>query len=462
MRVSAILLTDSLKVVIDKKTYNVAKSDSRLKDILLTLEAISDIPLDDDVRDQAIADLESKLAPVRHFVENSNGQFEIADNQLYHVDFKDIPVPSELANTIVNYCTNGYPIRALANFWKKLAKNPNPNSRNQFYKWLEKNEITIDSDGDAMLYKAVRKYNQHGKQVRQIVNFGEQGWKVDTQGVIVDKDGNLVLEVSVKSDVCDVEYIDIHSGTFNNTPGMVVKMDRKLCDPNSSVHCSTGLHCSNVRYARSFGSTGDTIVIVKVNPEHVVSVPHDGFEKIRCCEYTVLAVFEEIGEYKEELPGYVNTRMGSDFDFDQAEENDEWEEDDHLYENDYMEDSFKKLRDEENESWKDLIGDEQGAVEMADAITAGQSDAALFIHNDILNQKEEKAVTKTVLSACVAGQTYSVGDLVSVDLGGFEHKNLYPIQALDISTGNVYCLLNNDTGLPVWLNVIDVLNPRKY
>lgn len=309
MQASAIMLADSLKVAVGKQFYSIKKTDSRIKTILELVKKFNTAGSEDEKQD-ILKEIESAVAPIKYFIDNSEGLFMISDNgNIFHKDNEEIPVPKALGKTIMTYCENGFPIESLAAFWVKLSKNPDPVSREQFYAWLEKNEITVNDDGDAILYKAVRKYQHTGK----VVHFGQPGWTIDSQGVLLDVNGDPVTEVVLRNDVCDVEYVDIHSGTFNNTPGMKVTMPRELCDSAVYRHCSTGLHCSTLSYAQSFGNLGDVVILVKVNPANVVSVPNDNFEKIRVCEYDVLGVYEVIPDYgkekKESLPGYVSLQM---------------------------------------------------------------------------------------------------------------------------------------------------------
>jgi hypothetical protein len=75
-------------------------------------------------------------------------------------------------------------------------------------------------------------------------------------------------------------------------------MTRAKVDDNRSRGCSDGLHAGALNYVASYGSleAGDKIIIVKINPKDVVSVPTDcNCEKLRTCEYLV------VGEYQGEL-----------------------------------------------------------------------------------------------------------------------------------------------------------------
>lgn len=73
---------------------------------------------------------------------------------------------------------------------------------------------------------------------------------------------------------------------------------------NRSVGCGHGLHVGAFDYAKSYGGidldddeggNGNKLMICKVNPRDVVSVPTDSrFQKLRCCRYEVVSEFEDL------------------------------------------------------------------------------------------------------------------------------------------------------------------------
>ena len=109
-------------------------------------------------------------------------------------------------------------------------------------------------------------------------------------------------------------------------------MQRRKVNDDCGVGCSDGLHCGALEYVESYRAeyAGDRVVIVKVNPKDVVSVPTDcECQKVRTCEYQVIADYEgplksllhhaENGEEwsPEQFEDFMNTLMG---------EGEEWEE----------------------------------------------------------------------------------------------------------------------------------------
>jgi hypothetical protein len=82
-------------------------------------------------------------------------------------------------------------------------------------------------------------------------------------------------------------FFDVHSGSMDNSVGKVLEMERNKVDDDKDNTCSTGLHFCSQSYLNHFG--GDRIVIVKINPRDVVSIPSDYNDaKGRTCRYEVI------------------------------------------------------------------------------------------------------------------------------------------------------------------------------
>jgi hypothetical protein len=106
----------------------------------------------------------------------------------------------------------------------------------------------------------------------------------------------------------NADWTDLYSNAIDNSIGQIVKMSRRKVDDNREMGCSDGLHVGALEYVEGYGSGGH-VLVVKVNPEHVVSVPSDhDCTKVRCCEYEVLS------EFKGELKRPVYSPDGSDYD----------------------------------------------------------------------------------------------------------------------------------------------------
>jgi len=150
----------------------------------------------------------------------------------------------DLVTVIKNYGTK---CDALKRFVDNMFLNPKWESVEQLARFLKHNNFPLTEDGCFLGYKAVTK-----------------------------------------------DFRDKHTGTINNSVGSLVTMPRNnvTFDPKSS--CSAGLHVGTYSYATGFGGGDDVMVIVKVNPAHVVSVPFDcSGEKLRTSQYQVVAICSE-------------------------------------------------------------------------------------------------------------------------------------------------------------------------
>lgn len=198
-------------------------------------------------------------------------------------------INEKLAAYIKHYVSTDSPVSHLIAFIKKLDKNPSFRSREQLFNFIEKNSMTICPDGDFLAYK---------------------GLNSDYSSIHKDRKTNK---------------------SIMNGIGSVIKMPRSEISDDPNSHCSQGLHVGSCKYATNFGRGAQ--VICKVSPENVVSVPHDLNEKVRVCEYKVIADYDsEISSlfvdkwFKETINGANGTSWDlfqSDVQFDEFED-EEW------------------------------------------------------------------------------------------------------------------------------------------
>lgn len=157
--------------------------------------------------------------------------------------WKGLPFHNALSTRMIQMFNEGFSIDPMIKFMENLMDNPSKRSVEQLYGFMEKNSLPITEDGHFLAYKKVSK-----------------------------------------------DYKDIHSGTFDNSVGKVVEMVRNSVDDNPDSYCSSGLHFCSESYLSNFGSSDDPVMILKINPADVVSIPtdYDG-AKGRCCKYEVVA-----------------------------------------------------------------------------------------------------------------------------------------------------------------------------
>lgn len=174
------------------------------------------------------------------------GSITVTREGVFH---KGQPIHLSITDRILAHNAEGFPVEPLLRFLDKLLKNQRASAVNSLYDFLEKNEVVIAEDGDFLAYKKVRD-----------------------------------------------NYKDIYSGTFDNTPGAVCEMEPWKVDEVRENTCSSGLHVCSRDYLPNFGTgSGNRVVIVKINPEHVVAVPPDyNNAKMRVFRYVVVGELNDV------------------------------------------------------------------------------------------------------------------------------------------------------------------------
>ena len=239
------LINDSvIVVVIDGKPSNITKTSGYYDRALSAIRAKNENAL------RAIVDA---LAAVRVACVKET-DIEVRGNGVY---FRGDIVHNAVANKIVSFVRKGLPVTSLLNFLRRLLKNPSARSVEQFYTFVEKHNITIDDEGFVYMWKAVRS-----------------------------------------------DFADKHTGKVSNRPGAKIAVERNKVSDDANAACHFGLHAGAFEYVRSFGSGGDRFVLVKIDPENVVSVPHDASaQKVRVCAYEVVREVsrEDVREFQDTI-----------------------------------------------------------------------------------------------------------------------------------------------------------------
>ena len=227
-----IIQGNNITVVIGNKPHTIAKSHITYQKVVDAIKA------GDWTK---VADL---VEPKKVVLNYGKGNVSVQGDQLF---WKGKPMNNGLATRMIAMLQDEFPIEPLVNFMENLMTNPSKRAVDELYGFLEKNSLPITPDGHFLAYKKVRN-----------------------------------------------DYKDIHSGTMDNSPGMIVEMERNEVDDNKDRTCSSGLHFCSQDYLPSFGNSYDNrVVIVKINPRDVVSIPSDyNNAKGRACRYEVVG---EIG-----------------------------------------------------------------------------------------------------------------------------------------------------------------------
>lgn len=208
-------------------------------------------------------DLGSKITSI-------DSRVTIAYDTVY---FDGEPVHNLLTQTILRFSREGRDSNGLVRFLENLMQNPSRRARDQLFEWLERQGLTVTPDGHFVGYKGV---NADGTSVTAgpgIVN-GEK-----------------------------------MNGHLPNDVGNVISMERSAVMDDPDIDCSHGLHVGAHSYANNFGSR---LLVVKVNPRDVVSVPRHDTSKLRCCRYEVM----EIHPTRENDVSWYEDEAGEGWDYE--------------------------------------------------------------------------------------------------------------------------------------------------
>lgn len=185
------------------------------------------------------------------------------------VMLNDESIEGELAFMLINAykAKNHYAVNRICNFIQKASKNPGGiSSINSLWTWITQRNFTILDNGNFIAYKGVQRKTSDGKTQYVSIHAGD-------------------------GEVDGVQYFKTH---LPNNVGSFVRMPREKVETDTGRGCSHGLHAGSWQYAYSFArsSRGVGVVLaVEINPQDVVSVPSDShFQKLRVCEYKVVAV----------------------------------------------------------------------------------------------------------------------------------------------------------------------------
>ena len=224
---------NSVTIVIGEKTHSIRADHQNFHSIR---EAIKQ-------RDwTTVETLLNTTAQLKTF---SLGKVRIDNGVLY---FGEEELHNSMVNRILDMVKEGFDATALVAFLENLMQNPSRSAVEELYQFLEKNSLPITEDGHFLAYK-----------------------KVNT------------------------DYKDFYTGTVDHSIGTTPKMPRNKVDDNRSNTCSQGLHFCSMEYLPKYHGGYGRVVILKINPRDVVSIPTDyNLSKGRACTYEV------IGEHESE------------------------------------------------------------------------------------------------------------------------------------------------------------------
>lgn len=216
---------NNIVVVIDNKPHTINKTHITYQRVVDAIKA-NDW---DTVKDV--------IEPKKVVLDYGQGNVAVQGDKLF---WKGEEMHNALSNRMIQMLQDGFPIEPMIQFMENLMQNPSKRAVTELYGFLEKNSLPITPDGHFLAYKKVKQ-----------------------------------------------DYKDCYTGTMDNSVGSVVEMERNRVDDDQNRTCSTGLHFCSRDYLNHFG--GERVVIVKINPRDVVSIPTDyNDSKGRACRYEVV------------------------------------------------------------------------------------------------------------------------------------------------------------------------------
>ena len=260
-QISWYMSTKYISVTLDNTIKNIYFGDPKFMDFKNLIQDIEDTKINDkEFIERAKLLLKTESVVQQEMVEeikdflNIHKNIKIVDNS---VIINNITFSGSQAKDLISLIKlkNISGINALTNFLKNLSLNPSKIAQKELYNFCLSNGLPITPMGTVLLYKWVEN-----------------------------------------------NYLDKHSRTMLNKPGVIVWQKRDTCDLDSNNSCSVGLHLASFGY----GKFASKLLVAEMNPANCIAVP-DKYQnnKLRCTAYKILL---EASDFYDE-----NTTQSKDF-----------------------------------------------------------------------------------------------------------------------------------------------------
>ena len=242
-----------IHLIINGKPLALHKSDPHFTAVVEALKAKA-------TEAEVLAIIEADKLRMAAAVEVVPG-IEMKGGQLYH---QGEAIAGVLGSQMLQMLEEGFDLAPMKAFLDNLQNNPSMRVVEHLYAFLEHGKNPITEDGCFLAYKAVRG-----------------------------------------------DFLDIYSGTFDNSVGQVLKMARNKVDENQNNTCSNGFHVCSFDYLPHFASANGHVMVCKVSPADVVAIPADYHNtKMRVCKYEVVGEHE--GYYSEHDDTLASASVAND------------------------------------------------------------------------------------------------------------------------------------------------------
>ena len=207
-------------------------------------------------------------------------------------------------------------------FFMWCCLNPNAQSAEDLYGFLEKHNMKIDRHGNFYAYRRVKTVGNDSKELVDFIsntyNKIKAVWKKSPKKfkVVTVPDSKKYelkqydFNVENTEYIClgDLEYLYLnlpnmkenrytsaHTGQEDYRVGNVISMPRNEGDDNNSISCSMGFHAASKEY--DYSGFGDQDILVIINPMHVLAVPKGEIGKLRTCRWFFAMTLEKDERY---------------------------------------------------------------------------------------------------------------------------------------------------------------------
>ena len=232
-----VITPTGITVAVDGKVYSVNKKNSGLFDRVQELLKAKDYA--------AIPEAIDRLANISKRLEaQPSANITIRNRRVYMtVDGVERRLLGYEIDKLIQLSDEGFDIQPISNFATRVRQNPSEAVQSRLYEFMEYGALPLVKDGDFIAYKVVAG-----------------------------------------------DYKDKYSRTFDNSVGQYVSMPREQVNDDDTVTCSRGLHVCSKEYIKHFlYGQRDRLMVVRVKPENVVSIPVDyNNTKMRVSAYTVI------------------------------------------------------------------------------------------------------------------------------------------------------------------------------
>lgn len=176
------------------------------------------------------------------------GKVTVSGSSVY---YNGSEIKGSVVNRILQMIAEGFDAQPMMNFLGNLMDNPSKRAVDELYGFLEATALPITEDGCFLAYKKVTN-----------------------------------------------DYRDFYTGKMDNSLGKVLEMPRNQVDDERDRTCSYGLHFCSLGYLPHYHGGDGRVMIVKINPADVVSIPSDyNNAKGRACRYEIVG--EHAGDERE-------------------------------------------------------------------------------------------------------------------------------------------------------------------